>query len=108
MYLCFCCYTWSISASHVNKVRLSTFILTAHVYFCLLCISGYYYVVIHRLELRRELDLVIGAGVVTCIGLGWAVSKQIRNTSMLILPSMFTKEGRFWLTTIAYSLLLSG
>lgn len=63
---------------------------------------------IHRLELRMELDLVFGIGVTAGIGIGWAASKQIRAASMLIVPSLFTREGRFWVTTFTYSLLLKG
>ena len=42
------------------------------------------------------------------MGIGWAISKQIRTASVLVLPTMFTREGRFWLTSFTYTLLLTG
>lgn len=71
-------------------------------------LAGYYYGAIHRLQLRREVDVTVGAGIISLITLGFAVSKQVRCTSLLILPTMFTKEGRFWLSTLVYGLLLAG
>lgn len=60
------------------------------------------------MELSKEIDLIVGIGAVTGLGVGWAISKQLRATSMLIVPTMFTREGRFWLTSFTYSLLLTG
>ena len=75
----------------------------------LVCIFvAYYYCGVHRLKLRREIDLIIGAGVVIGLGVGWAVSKQIRATSVLIVPTLFTRQGKFWLTSFTYTLLLTG
>lgn len=69
---------------------------------------GYYYAGVHRLQLRREVDLVVGTGVVSGVAVGWAMSQQVRATSLLIIPTMFTKEGRLWLTTYSYTLILEG
>lgn len=71
-------------------------------------VLGYYYGAIQRLGLSENIDLLAGIGSITGLGIGWAVSKQIRLTSMLIVPTMFAKEGRLWLTTFTYTLLLTG
>ncbi|XP_067942063.1 uncharacterized protein [Watersipora subatra] len=70
--------------------------------------GGYYYAIVHRLELPSTIDKALGIGVVASLGIGWAISRQIRASSILVLPSIFTREGRFMLTAISYTLLLTG
>jgi len=64
--------------------------------------------VIQKLTLSKEIDMILGFLSVAAFGLGWASSIQVRCTSVLIIPSMFTKEGRFYLSTLVYTLLLTG
>lgn len=63
---------------------------------------------IHRLDLSPSVDVVVGSSVVFITSVGFAVSKRVRCTAMLMLPSMFTKEGRLWLSTLTYELILTG
>ena len=72
------------------------------------CCSGYYYFSLRSLDLGAELDSIVQTMVVTAIAIGFTLSKQIRCTLCLVFPTVFTREGRFWLSTITYSLLLSG